>query len=161
MTFTLPVASVVVGAVAILVAGWGTWLSVGSSRRGAGWAHAFLVTWRWMPWAIGAAGVVLALVAEPPWVGIAVAYTGFVTAILARSVRTRLSLARDTYGAFDPPSEAAISQSATMGTYLMWGGVVLAVIAVWDVTERGWAGAFGLALAAILALAGWLVRGRF
>jgi hypothetical protein len=145
--------------VAVLVVGWGTWLSVGSSRHGPAWAQAVLESWRWMPWAVGGAGALLAVLAQPRWVGVAIAYIALVTGWLARSVRGRLDYVRHAYG-FDAPTATTVAQASRAGNYLLAGALALAAIGLWDMTVRGWDGVFGLILAGFLVAAGLLLRGR-
>lgn len=159
MTLDAGVATALVGMVAVLVVGWGTWLSVGSSRHGPGWAQGVLQGWRLMPWAVGGAGALLALLAEPRWAGVAIAYIGLVTGWLARSVRGRLDYVHQTYG-FDAPTATAVGQVSRAGNYLLVGALALVAVGLWDISVRGWDGVFGLILAGFMVVAGLLLRGR-
>ena len=159
MTLGAGGATALVGLVAVLVVGWGTWLSVGSARHGPGWAHSVLDGWRLMPWAVAGAGALLALLAEPGWAGVAIAYIGLVTGWMARSVRGRLDYVRQTYG-FDAPTATTVGQVKRAGNYLLVGALALAAVGLWDMSVRGWDGVFGLILAGFLVLAGLILRGR-
>lgn len=148
----------VVGLVALAVVGWGAWLSLGSSRRGPAWAAATLSTWRWMPWAVAVLGVVLAVVVSPVWAGLAVLYIGGVTGWLMRTLRRSLERVRAAYGEFDPVPAGGGVIPSRLSTYLLVGAVILALLAAWDTSVRGWAGLFGLGLALCLGGVGWLLR---
>jgi len=148
-------ASGLVGLVAVLVVAWGAWLSAGSSRRGPAWAETFLTSWRWMPWSLAALAVALAVLVSPIWAGVAVLYIAGVTGWLMGAVRRNLCRVKAAYGEFDPPPAGG---SGRMSTYLLVGAAVLAVLAAWDTSVRGWAGAFGLVLALCLGGVGLVLR---
>lgn len=93
----------IVAVVCVVVAAWGLWLSRGSAARGAEWGYTTLGVWRPFPWAIGVVGVVLLVLADPVWVGVAVLYVAVMTWWLTRSVRRKMQVVRDTYGGFDDP----------------------------------------------------------
>lgn len=99
----------------------------------------------------------MAVLVEPVWAGVGVLYVGLVTGWLMRSVRRRLDLVRQTYGDFDAPSTGS-AVSIRAASYLLGGAAVLAAVAVWDISVRGWSGVFGLALAACLGGAGMMLR---
>lgn len=157
MTLGVGGATAAVGTTAVLVAAWGGWLSIGASRRGPGWARAHLEAWRYGPWILALAGAGAALAVVPIWVGLGILYIATVTGLLMRQVRRRLEIVEEAYGRFDSPGGAPpISRRA--GAYLMGGGVVLALLGVADLLVRGWSGIFTPALAATLAVVGWVVR---
>lgn len=147
-----------VGVAAMIVVGWGAWLSIGSSRNGPDWAHSVLVRWRRLPWLAAAVGVVLAVVVAPVWVGVSVVYIGAVTGWLMRTVRRSLDRVRLVYGGFDAPAATSASVSTRAVTWLLVGSVVLAGVAVWDIAARGWSGLFGLVLAGCLGGVGLVLR---
>lgn len=150
----------VVGVVAVGVAAWGGWLSLGSSARGPGWALSALSRWRPMPWSVAVAGAVLVVVVEPVWVGLGVVYVGLVVGALTFLVRRSLRRVRDVYGDFGDSSHVTPLVGRRSGWLLIAGGGVIAAIGVWDLTVRGWAGVFGVLLAACLAVVGWIVLRR-
>lgn len=150
MSLTVGASTGVVGLLAVVVVGWGAWLSVGSSRRGPQWAYDSLTRWRLMPWVLTVAGAAMAVLVEPVWVGVSVAYVGLVTGFLMRSVRRRLDHVREMYGGFDAPTVAPVAVTSRVGSYLLAGAVVLALLGAWDVSVRGWSGVFGVVLAAFL-----------
>lgn len=104
MTLGLVGSSVAIGALILLVGGWGAWFSSSSSRRGPAWALDQLQRFRSLPWVIAAAGLVAVVAAEPLWLGVAMLYVAGVTGWLTRTVRLRLESFRRTYGEFDPPA---------------------------------------------------------
>lgn len=156
MTLDVATSSAIVGAVAVLVVGWGVWLSIGSSRRGPGWAHSLLVAWRLLPWALGMVGIVALVVVQPLWMGVAIIYIAMVSGYLMRAVRRNLDAVRETYGEFDEIDESPIS--GRVGRYLLAGAAVLAALSLWDISVRGWNGVFGFALAVFLGGAGLVLR---
>lgn len=156
MTLDTTASTVVVGVAAVLIAIWGTWFSVGSSRRGPSWAHERLGAWRPLPWVLGAVGVAASLLVEPAWVGLSLLYIAVVTGWLTRTVRRRLDHVRSVYGEFDHVERGPIS--GQVGLYLLVGSVVLAGISLWGVTLGGWVGVFGLVMAAFLGGAGLVLR---
>lgn len=151
-------ASGLVGLVAVAVVAWGAWLSLGSSRRGPAWAHDALTTWKWMPWAVAALGLVLIALVKPIWAGIAVIYIAAVTGWLTRTLRRGLDRVREAYGELGPPPAGGPTVSPRVSTYLLVGAAVLALLAAWDTTVRGWVGLFGLALALCLGGVGIVLR---
>lgn len=156
MTFDSSASTVVVGVVAVGIAIWGTWFSVGSARRGPSWAYDRLRAWRPLPWVLGAVGAVASLVVDPAWVGLSLLYIAVVTGWLTRTVRSRLAHVRSVYGEFDRVERGPIS--GRVGLYLLVGSVVLTGISLWGVALGGWVGAFGLLLAAFLGGAGLALR---
>lgn len=113
-----------------------------------------------MPWTLAAAGAVMAGLVEPMWVGVGVAYVGLVTGWLMRSVRRRLDHVRQTYGGFDTVTVVSAAVTTRAASYLLAGSAVLAAVAAWDISVRGWSGAFGLVLAVCLGGAGLMLRRR-
>jgi hypothetical protein len=156
VTLGAPAATAVVGSVAVAVVAWGAWLSIGSSRRGPAWAQRVLTGWRPLPWTIGVGGAAAALVVEPAWMGLGVAYIAVVTGWLMRTVRRNLEAVREAYGGFDPIAPAPIS--GRIATYLLGGAAVVGALAVWDIWARGWGGLFTFALAVCLAATGLFLR---
>ncbi|HSJ36226.1 MAG TPA: hypothetical protein VLB85_14350 [Acidimicrobiia bacterium] len=156
MTLDTSASTLIVGVVAVGVAIWGTWFSVGSSRRGPTWAHARLRAWRPLPWVLGAMGIAASFLFDPAWVGLSLLYIAVVTGWLTRIVRKNLDQVRSTYGDFDEVEPTPISEQ--VGLYLLVGSVILAAISLWDVAVRGWGGVFGLVLAACLGGAGVVLR---
>lgn len=152
-------ATVLVGGVAVLVAAWGAWFSSRSSRDGPRWARDHLGRWRLAPWLLGLLGLGATMAFDPVWPGLGVLYIAAVTGFLMRQVRRRLEAVERAYGPFEE-GLAARSSAPRMGFYLMGGGTVLALLGVADVAVRGWSGAFALALAGILVMAGLFVRGK-
>lgn len=156
MTLDASSSTIIVGSVAVGIAIWGTWFSVGSSRRGPTWAHERLRIWRPLPWLLGAVGVVFSFLLDPPWVGLSLLYIAVVLGWLTRTVRKRLDLVRSTYGEFDQVEQGPIS--GQVGLYLLVGSVVLTGLSLWGVVAEGWVGVFGLMLAAFLGGAGLALR---
>lgn len=152
----LAAATTTVGGVTILVAFWGAWISLGSSRQGPAWALSQLE--RWQPAIAGmvAVGAAAALAVDPFWMGLAVAYVGLVAWWLTRTVRRHLLRAQSLYGTLSSPDTARVSHRAS--GYVLGGAVALGVVAVWDVIQRGWVGSFGVALALVLAWVGLRLR---
>lgn len=157
MTLGTGAATAVIGAVAVLVAGWGAWYSSASSRQGPTWARQHLERLRLAPWLLGLTGIGVVLAVEPLWVGLAVVYMAVVAGVLMWQVRRRLVAVELAYGPYD---DDLPSQPRQVATYLLGGGIVLAVVGVADLAVRGWSGVFALVLAAILAGAGLAVRRR-
>lgn len=152
-------ATALVGGVALVVAAWGAWFSSRSSRDGPGWARDHLGRWRLGPWLLGLLGFGATMAFDPIWPGLGVLYIAAVTGFLMRQVRRRLEAVERAYGPFEE-GLAARSSFQGMASYLMGGGAVLALLGVADVAIRGWIGAFALALAGILVMAGLFVRGK-
>ena len=150
-------ATAAVGIVAVTVAVWGGWLSLGSSRRGPGWALTVLTAWRPMPWLLAVAGSLTAILVEPAWVGIGVLYVAVVVGFLTRSVRRSLERVSDAYGLDDAPGAGAPMVGGRTGRLLVAGGVLMAVLGTWDVAVRGWAGIFGVLLAVCLVGVGAVI----
>lgn len=156
MTLDVTTSGAVVGAVAVIVVGWGVWLSIGSSRRGPGWAHSLLVGWRPLPWALAIVGVVALVVVRPLWMGVAIIYIAMVSGYLMRAVRRSLDAVREAYGEFDEIDRSPIS--GRVGGYLLAGAAMLGTLSLWDISVRGWNGVFGFALAVFLGGAGLVLR---
>lgn len=156
MTLDVGTATAGVGAVALAVAGWGGWISIGSLRSGPGWARSRLSTWRPMPWVLAGLGAVAIALVRPVWVGLALVYIGVVTGWLLWIVRRNLDRVHAAYGEFD---DVGVPFDGTrLGGWIMVTAVVLGAVAIWDVTERGWIGLFGLALAVGLGSVGIYLR---
>lgn len=156
MTLQPGVAAAVVGFVAVLIAAWGSWFSVGSSRRGPQWAYDQLDGWRPLPWALAITGLGLLVAVQPRWLGFALLYIAIVTGWLTRTVRINLARVRAEEGDLgDVAPPAAIGRTAV---YLLAGAGLLGAVGIWDVWVRGWQGWFGLVLAACLGAAGWALR---
>lgn len=111
-----------------------------------------------MPWAVAGLGGVLAVVVSPVWAGLAVLYIAAVTGWLMRTLRRSLERVRATYGEFDPVPTGGGAIPNRLSTYLLVGAAVLALLAIWDTSVRGWTGLFGLALALCLGGVGWALR---
>ncbi len=149
-------ATVAVGAATILVASWGAWISLGSSRRGPGWALAQLERWQPASGAVALLGALAMLAFDPFWMGVAVAYIGAVAWWLTRTVRRHLLRARSLYGELSSPAGTGVNRR--LSAYVLAGAAGLGVIAIWDTVERGWVGSFGIALALVLAWVGLRLR---
>ena len=147
-------ATAAVGVVALLVAAWGAWLSLESSRRGPGWALAVVERWRPMPWIVVVVGGVALVAVDPVWVGAGILYVGLVVLVLTSMLRRSLGRVHEAYGGFDPSAASRPALGPSAGRALLAGGAVIAGLGVWDVAVRGWSGVFALGLAACLAAVG-------
>jgi hypothetical protein len=149
-------ATISVGAVTILVAVWGAWISLGSSRHGPVWALSQLERWQPATAAVLVLGALAAVAVDPFWMGAAVAYVGVVAWWLTRTVRRHLLRARSLYGEMTALDGAGVN--SRLSIFVMGGATVLGVVAIWDVTRRGWVGSFGIALALVLGWVGFRLR---
>jgi len=95
---------------------------------------------------------------SPGWVGVSLIYVTGIIAWMARSVSKSLEKVRGT-GAFEPlPADRQAAILSRASRWLLIGGAVIAFIAIFDFTWRGWPAAFDLALAAMLLVPGFRIR---
>jgi len=109
-----------------------------------------------MPWVLAGLGAVAIAIVRPVWVGLALVYIGVVTGWLLWIVRRNLDRVHAAYGEFD--DVGVPFDGARLGGWIMVAAAVLGAVAIWDVTERGWSGSFGLALAVGLGSVGVYLR---
>ena len=148
------VATAVLGAVAVAVAIWGVWLSVGSSRQGPAWALSQLGRWRRAAPLLLIGGGLATLVFEPFWMGIGVVYIAAVAWWLTSSVRRSLLRTLEVFGDLGDGTPPSAASASAYSRILLGGAGVLALFSVWDVVNRGWPGVFGVVLAVCLGYVG-------
>lgn len=156
MTLGQGAVSVVLGGFAVGVIAWGAYISAGSARNGPSWAHRRLAVTRWLPWTIGLAGAALLVLVRPWWLGAVVAYMGVVAGWLRYRAFRTVDQVLVEYG--EPPATPALSPR-TPGI-LLAAAAVIGVLAVIDITVRGWIGLFGLGVAAVVGWAALRMRPR-
>ena len=141
-------ALLVVGVVVVLSAGWGSYVSVRSAAAGPEWALGHLAAVRSPIWGLLILGLLLAVVASPPWMGLGLVYVGAAIMFLVAMLRRSL-LRLQEFGAFDeldPERRAAIVRRArtlflVMGAlFAILGGAALALeagVIAWIVIALG------------------------
>jgi hypothetical protein len=146
-------ATAAIGGVALVVAAWAGWYSVGSATRGPAWALAHLRTavpvfgWALLPM------LVAALLIRPVWAGVGALYVLGMARWLVGSQRRSLLLVEREIGfeAIDPIARRRTLRRARIAAGV--GAVVLAALGVIDLVVRGWPGLFALSLGVVLAVA--------
>ena len=123
-------ALVIVGIAVTIVVAWGSSISIRSAARGPRWALGHLATVR--PYVLGgvAAGLVLAFVVRPLWVGLAVLYVALTVLLLAATLRRALVKLEDAGGLDDLPIERRRHIVRRARSLILIAGVVLAAIGI-------------------------------
>lgn len=149
----------VIAASAGVVGGlWGGMVSVRAATRGPQWALDHLRKALPIALMLLVIGGAFLLLVSPGWVGAALVYVFGLVAWMARSVARSLEKVREA-GGFTPlsPGRQAVILSRT-ARWLLIGGGVIAAVAVYDFSWRGWPAVFDLVLAGALLLPGYRIR---
>ena len=137
---------------------WGGLVSVRAATRGPQWALDYLK--KSSPIMIGllVVSIAVTLLVSPSWVGISLVYVAGVIAWMSRSVSRSLERVQGA-GPFEPlPPDRQAAILLRTARWLLIGGALLVVVAVFDYTWRGWPAAFDLILAAALLVPGYRIR---
>jgi uncharacterized membrane protein len=137
---------------------WGGMVSVRAATRGPQWALDYLKRSYPILLALVVVSIAVMVLVSPGWVGVSLIYvTGLIT-WMGRSVSKSLERVRGT-GTFEPiPADRQAAILARASRWLLIGGAVVALIAVFDFTWRGWPAVFDLALAAMLLVPGFRIK---
>lgn len=141
----------IVAIAALLVTGWGAYLSVNAATKGPGWALGHLQ--RALPVAVGSlllAGVA-ALIVRPFWVGLALLYVLGVTAWLIDRQRRVLRAIESEHGFGEVSPERRAEILHRVRVWCLGGAAILVVIAL---AVSSTVGPLGLGLLAPAALLG-------
>ena len=137
---------------------WGGMVSVRAATRGPQWALDYLK--KSFPLMIGVlvVSIAVALLVSPGWVGISLVYVAGIIAWMSRSVSRSLERVQ-VAGPFEPlPPDRQAAILLRVARWLLIGGALIVVVAIFDYTWRGWPAAFDLILAAALLVPGYRVK---
>jgi hypothetical protein len=148
---------------AALAVGSGLWaaqVTVNTTTRGPDWAMNRLPGVFRSSLVAGALGILVALLAEPSWIGLGVTYLAGVVAWTARSVARALQRIQDA-GAYEPlPVERQAVLVGRTGLWLIVIGALGVAIVVFDFEARGAGALWDIALVAVVVAVGVTYRMR-
>jgi pimeloyl-ACP methyl ester carboxylesterase len=155
--------SIETGAVIAAFAGvfgglWGGLISVRAATKGPQWALDYLKKWNPVLLALVIVSIAVMFLVSPGWVGVSLVYVTGIIAWMSRSVSKSLEKVRGA-GTFEPiPVDRQAEILSRASRWLLIGGAIIAVIAVFDFAWRGWPAVFDLALAAVLVVPGFRIK---
>jgi len=160
LTFSTAQGTFFLAALAVGAGLWAAQVTVNTTTRGPDWAMNRLPgVFRWSLVA-GALGILVALLAEPGWIGLGVIYLAGVVAWTARSVARALQRIQDAL-AYEPlPVERQAALVGRTGLWLIVVGALGVAIAVIDLGARGAAAWWDMALVAVVVAVGATYRMR-
>ena len=137
---------------------WGGMVSVRAATRGPQWALDHLKKWNPFLLVLVIVSIAVMFLVSPGWVGVSLVYVTGIIAWMSRSVSKSLEKVRST-GTFQPlPVDRQAEILSRASRWLLIGGGIIVLIAIFDFTWRGWPAAFDLALAAVLVVPGLRIR---
>ncbi|MDF1597583.1 MAG: hypothetical protein P1T08_16005 [Acidimicrobiia bacterium] len=160
MTLSTAQGIFVLAALAVGSGLWAAQVTVNTTTRGPDWAMNRLPdVFRWSLVA-GALGILVALLAEPGWIGLGVTYLAGVVAWTARSVARAVQRIQDA-GAYEPlPVDRQAVMVGRVGFWLLAVAALGIGVAVIDIESRGGVAAWDLLLVGLVAAAGVMYRRR-
>lgn len=155
---SLETGAVIAASAGVLGGLWGGLVSVRAATRGPQWALDYLKKSFPLMIVLVVVGIAVTLLVSPTWVGISLAYVGGVIAWMSWTVSRSLERVREagTFEPLPPDRQAAILLRAAR--WLLIGGALIVVVAIFDYSWRGWPAVFDLVLAAALLVPGYRIK---
>lgn len=150
-------AVLVVGIAAASAIGWAVNLSLRSVVRGPSWALSHLRGAGRLLMALLLAGVLVLILVDPVWAGLAVLYVGVMVWFLAGLLRRNLARLERTHGFDEVPPErkAEIVSRSRRFLFIVAAGVAVVGVAVWGASPA--TAGVAITIGVMLAVAAWRV----
>ncbi len=155
---SLETGAVIAACAGVLGGLWGGLVSVRAATRGPGWALDHLKRARPVSVTLMLVGIAVLFLVGPSWVGLALIYVFGIIAWMARSVARSLEKVRQLGGFVPLPPDRQAAILARASRWLLIGGSVILLVAIVDLSWRGWPALFDLLLAAALLVPGFRIR---